>query len=129
MDALINSGRRNLAMYAGHQALEKIFKSLLAASDKPRKYTHKIVQLAELCGYDLTPEQLSELSEIDGFYIVAKYSSVKSAFQQRCTAEYVSYWSEIIKKWQNAICKQAITVRASLSENEVATHPEETFLM
>jgi len=128
MRASIKSKRRSLAMFAGHQSLEKIFKAILAAYDVQIIYTHNLVKLAQSCGYALNAGQQTELATISGFYIAAKYSSVKSQFQKQCTIQFVNSWSVIIRKWQNTVKQHAEQLYKTLPDKTPASNPENIFI-
>lgn len=128
MQSSIKSGRRSLAMFAGHQSLEKIFKAISAANDTQIVYTHNLVKLAQNCGYNINTGQQTELATITGFYIATKYSSVKSQFQKQCTTQFVNTWSAIIRKWQKTIKQHVEQLYDTLPDRTPAKNPENTFL-
>jgi len=128
MRASIKSRRRSLAMFAGHQSLEKIFKAILAANDVQIVYTHDLVKLAQSCGYIINAGQQTELATISGFYIATKYSSVKSQFQKQCTNQFVDTWSAIIRKWQKIIKQHVEQLYGTLPDKKPANNPENTFI-
>jgi len=128
MEASIVSKRRSLALFSAHQSIEKILKALLAAQNKQIIHTHKLTSLAFLCGLKLDHIQQAELTEITGFYIAAKYSSVKSQFHQQCTPQYVDTWAKITRTWRKYLKKQALQERANVISGTLAAFPENTFL-
>jgi len=128
MDASLRSKRRMLALFSGHQAIEKILKALLAAQDKQIPHIHKLTILASQCGLRLDAAQQAELAEITGFYIATKYTSVKSQFQQICTPQYVNTWAKIVRNWRRTLKQQTLLARSEAKDKAPAAHPENTFL-
>ena len=128
MEASIKSKRRSLALFSGHQSIEKILKALLAAQNQQILHTHKLTALAFQCGLKLDHLQQAELTEITGFYIAAKYSSVKSQFHLQCTPQYVDTWAKIVRNWRKHLKKQVLQIRAQVINGTPATYPESTFL-
>jgi len=128
MEASIKSKRRTLALFSGHQAIEKVLKALLAAQNLQITHTHKLTSLAFLCGLRLDNSQQAELIEITGFYISTKYSSVKSQFHQLCTPHYTDVWAKIIRKWHSHLLYQVAQARAKVKNGTLAVYPEKTFI-
>ena len=80
------------------------------------------------CGLKLDHAQQAELIEITGFYIAAKYSSVKSQFHQQCTPQYTDTWAKIIRNWRKHLIHHVAQARASVNNRTPAAHPESTFI-
>jgi len=127
MEALLKSDRRMNAMYTGHLAVEKMFKAILAAQDVKIIWQHKLVPLAEKCGFGLTSDLRAELLLITEFNTAAKYASVKSMIHQRCTPQYVKQSAILIRKWHKYLKLEVMRLRAALPDRTPATHPEDMF--
>jgi len=73
-ESALSAGRRNWALFAAHQAVEKSMKAAYIALKHERApRTHDLVELHRGLGIELQDDLLEALSELTPYYTVARY--------------------------------------------------------
>lgn len=86
--AMYVSKHYHWALFLWHLTIEKLLKALLTKTEKEIPYTHNLVVLAELAGFELTLEERDELKEMTTFNLEARYDDYKLSFYKKATKEY-----------------------------------------
>jgi HEPN domain-containing protein len=77
---LLAKGRVRHALFLGHLALEKILKANVCRITQdlaPR--IHNLIRLAELTGFNLSPDQIDILAEMNAFNVEGRYPETLQA--------------------------------------------------
>jgi len=106
MLVLFRSKSYNWALFMGHIAIEKLLKAYYVKQKREHApFTHNLYRLAELCGLDISKENVDYLLKITTFNINARYDDYKKEFYDMCTLEFTKEWIEKIKNLQKWIKK------------------------
>jgi len=73
-EAALSGGRPNWALFASHQAVEKVLKAayIVLKRERPPR-THDLVELYRNLGVKLSEDLMEALSELTPYYSVARY--------------------------------------------------------
>ena len=99
MRSNVKSNRRVIALFCGHLALEKMLKALCAVRNIQIGQIHKLADLADSAGLNLSLTQRAELISITGLNIAARYDDYKMIFHKQCTPQYTAIWVKCITAW------------------------------
>ena len=98
MLVLFDSKSYHWALFIGHIIIEKLLKALyVKEKGEYAPFTHNLYRLAELCGIDLSEEQVDSLYRITTFNLNARYDDYKKEFYLMCTREFTDEWINKIK--------------------------------
>lgn len=91
---LYNLGHFSWCLFLWHLAIEKSVKAFIAKQDKEVPYIHNLSKLIKFAGLDLSQLNVveSDLDEISGYNIEARYEDYKHDFYLKATKEYADSW-------------------------------------
>ena len=117
MRSNLKSKRRVMALFCGHLALEKMLKALCAVRNIQIVQIHKLADLADKAGLNLTIAQRGEFISITGFNIAARYDDYKMIFHKQCTPKYTAIWVKCISAWYKQLKPIVVQERLNLPNN------------
>ncbi|MFH1561532.1 MAG: HEPN domain-containing protein [Patescibacteria group bacterium] len=87
------------SLFFVHLALEKILKAVYVSRKKSfAPPIHDLVRLLEKSGVETSEDQISSLSEISAFSVVARYDDYRFKFYKKATKEYAKKWLKTSKE-------------------------------
>lgn len=92
--SLLESKHYDWSLFVFHLAIEKILKALVIQKEITPPFTHKLLQLVQIAGIEITEEQTDWLTEITEFNIEARYPDAKQEFYTKVTAEFAKTWHD-----------------------------------
>jgi HEPN domain-containing protein len=102
--AMLDAGRYLYVAYMCQQAIEKIFKGLIAQEGQENFPIHNLNRLAEIAmiSKELTSEQFNFLAELTPYHIEARYGDYKESLSEiinETKAQKVYKATKEIHKW------------------------------
>ena len=91
---LYKLGHFSWCLFLWHLAIEKAIKAFIAKQDKEVPYIHNLSKLIKHAGVNLIQSYITEsdLDEISGYNIEARYEDYKHDFYLKATKEYADSW-------------------------------------
>lgn len=101
-EKLFSFGKYHHSLFFVHLALEKILKAVYVSRKKsPVPLVHDLVRLLKKAQLRVNEEQISNLSEISAFNVVARYDDYKFKFYKKANKKYAQKWLKIGKNLYN----------------------------
>ncbi|MBI5143112.1 MAG: HEPN domain-containing protein [Nitrospirae bacterium] len=95
------------SLFFGHLTIEKLLKAIIVAkSDSPPPFTHRLVWLAEKAELPLTSELVELLEIITDFNLEARYPDEKFSFFNKCTRDFTQKHLERIGEIREWLLQQ-----------------------
>jgi HEPN domain-containing protein len=109
MEKLYKSKDYMYALFFGQLGAEKMFKAIyIKVTDMAPPYVHDLAYLAGKCNLDLDKIRVTDLKEIGGFNINARYDDYKKAFYFKANAEYTKKYVLIIRETEKWLKKEIL---------------------
>jgi HEPN domain-containing protein len=90
---LLKNKKYSHALFFVQLSLEKLIKALhVKRQDDSPLFVHNLVLLAQKAELELSEYELTDLKEISGFNVSARYDTYKREFYHKATAEYAQTW-------------------------------------
>jgi HEPN domain-containing protein len=85
-EVLLKGQQYSACLFWCHLTLEKILKAhIVKHTEQQSPYSHNLLLLCEKIGLSLSSEQKDQLSEINGFNLMARYPDETLEFIDKCT--------------------------------------------